>query len=52
MTYKDPETKEFLGIWVSYFEKSNIPIPENQSRLNPGGMSLSPILKIVKELDK
>jgi hypothetical protein len=52
MTYKDPDTEEYFGIWISYFEKLNIPIPEEQLGLNPGGMSLSPIIRIVKELDK
>ncbi len=47
MTYKDPDTKSTFPIWTQYFEELNIPIPENQPGLNPGGMSTSPHIDIV-----
>jgi uncharacterized protein YycO len=47
MTYKDPDTKESFPVWVDYFQKLGIPIPEEQPGLNPGGMSRSIYLDIV-----
>jgi len=47
MTYKDPATNEMFPIWVDYFEKLNVPIPEGEPGLNPGGMSTSSYVDIV-----
>ena len=45
MTYKhDGET---LDIWIKYFEELNIPIPENEPGINPGGISLSKKIDII-----
>jgi uncharacterized protein YycO len=47
MTFKDPDTKATFPIWVDYFHKLGIPIPENQPGLNPGSMSRSLYIDIV-----
>ncbi len=47
MTFNDPETNQTFPIWKEYFEKLNIPIPEGQPGLNPGGLSTSQFVDIV-----
>ena len=47
MTYKDPKTDELFPIWADYFDELNVPVPEGEPGLNPGGMSKSPYLEIV-----
>ncbi|MCG8330752.1 MAG: hypothetical protein MI974_23850 [Chitinophagales bacterium] len=47
MTYKDPETNNIFPIWEEYFQKLNVPVPEGQPGLNPGGMSMSNYIDIV-----
>ena len=47
MTYNDPETNSIFPIWENYFQKLNIPVPEGQPGLNPGGMSMSNYIDIV-----
>jgi len=47
MTYKDPDTEEIFPIWVDYFKKLKVDIPEGHPGLNPGGMSTSRYINIV-----
>lgn len=47
MTFIDPETGELFPIWVEYFESLDHPLPQGELGLNPGGMSTSPVLRIV-----
>lgn len=47
MTYKDPDTNSTFPIWEDYFQKLNVPIPEGEPGLNPGGMSKSSYIEIV-----
>ncbi len=47
MTYKDPETNSTFPIWEDYFHKLDVPIPEGELGLNPGGMSKSSFIDIV-----
>lgn len=47
MTFKDPATNEIFLIWENYFKELNIPIPEGEDGLNPGGMSMSSYIDIV-----
>ena len=45
MTYKyDNQT---IDIWVEYFNKLGIPIPESEPGINPGGISLSNKINII-----
>jgi len=47
MTFKDPATGATMPTWVEYYRKLNAPIPEGQPGINPGGISRSPLLRIV-----
>jgi hypothetical protein len=38
MTFKKPLSNNFFPIWVSYFNKMNVPIPEGKPGINPGSM--------------
>ena len=51
MTYKDPDTGELFPIWETYFLELGIPIPEGKPGLNPGGMSLEPVLEMMEIQD-
>ncbi len=47
MTFVDPETNNTFPIWQDYFDKLEVPIPEGEPGLNPGGMSTSDFVEIV-----
>jgi uncharacterized protein YycO len=47
MTFKDPATGSTFPIWEEYFQNLQVPVPEGEPGLNPGGMSMSPYLDIV-----
>lgn len=48
MTFKDPKTKTYFSAWVDYYRALNKPIPEGQLGLNPGGISRSSKIEIIK----
>ncbi len=48
MTFKDPDTKETFAIWAKYYQDLGVDIPEGQPGLNPGGISRSAKIDIVK----
>lgn len=48
MTFKDPSTHEFYPVWVDYYKQFKCPIPEGKPGLNPGSISRSKRLKLVK----
>jgi len=41
MTFKAPNSQDFLPFWIDYFAELNVPIPEGKPGLNPNGMSRS-----------
>lgn len=47
MTFKD-ESGEFDKGWVEHFKKLNVAIPEGEEGINPGGISKSNKIKIIK----
>lgn len=49
MTYNDPDTGKLFPIWESYFSDLGHEIPEGKLGLNPGGMSLEPVL-VMREI--
>ena len=51
MTYNDPDTGELFPIWEKYFLDLGMEVPEGKLGLNPGGMSLEPVL-VMKEIRK
>jgi hypothetical protein len=49
MTFKQPQSETYFPVWVDYFNKLGIPIPEGELGCNPGGLSQSTKIKIVYE---
>ena len=47
MTFNDPDTGQPFPIWVDYYEKLGVKIPEGEPGLNPGGISRSAFIDIV-----
>ena len=45
MTYKS--NGKTMTIWIDYFNELNIPIPENEPGINPGGISKSKKINII-----
>jgi len=41
MTFKQPGSGEFFPVWVEYYKKLGIEIPEAKPGINPGGISTS-----------
>lgn len=48
MTYKNPKTNEFFPAWVTYYAQLKQPIPQGYEGINPGGISRSKVIKIIK----
>ena len=48
MTFKDPKTKNFFPAWVDYYKELHQPIPEGALGINPGSISRSDKLSILK----
>ncbi len=48
MTFKDPNTKDFFPAWVEYYKELHQPIPEGALGINPGSISRSDKLSILK----
>lgn len=48
MTFKDPKTKTFFPAWVDYYKQLNQEIPEGKPGINPGLISRSDKIEIVK----
>jgi len=47
MTFKSPDTGEFLPEWVEHYKKLETPIPEGKPGINPGAMSKSQVVDMV-----
>jgi len=47
MTFKKPGTVSFYPVWINYYQKLGIPIPEGAPGINPGGISRSEKLDIL-----
>lgn len=48
MTFNDPDTGMLFPIWEQYFANLGIAVPESEMGLNPGSMSLAPVLDILE----
>lgn len=46
MTFRDSQTEDYFPVWVTYFEKLKMDIPEAKPGINPGGISTSDKLDI------
>lgn len=51
MTFKSPKSNTFFEVWVDYYQKLNMEIPEGKLGCNPGGISTSKKLKIIGKLE-
>ena len=47
MTFKAPESDEFLPFWIDYYQQLGVDIPEGKPGLNPNGMFQSSNIDIV-----
>ena len=52
MTFKEPDSKEFMEVWIDYFNHFSQNIPEGKPGLNPGGISRSENIDIIYDLEK
>ncbi|MCX7696733.1 MAG: YiiX/YebB-like N1pC/P60 family cysteine hydrolase [Bacteroidales bacterium] len=50
MTFKDPLTQTTDSVWIQYFKKMNVAIPEGEPGLSPGSMLNEKKIKIKKSL--
>ncbi|MFA6151642.1 MAG: YiiX/YebB-like N1pC/P60 family cysteine hydrolase [Chitinophagaceae bacterium] len=41
MTFKQPGSETYFPVWVDYYKKRNMDIPEGAPGINPGGISMS-----------
>lgn len=48
MTFKDPKTGSFYPVWVDYYSQLKCPIPEGKPGINPGVISRSVKLRLLK----
>lgn len=48
MTFKDPRTQAYFPAWINYYRELNVEIPEAIPGLNPGSISRSNKIEIVK----
>lgn len=48
MTFKDPNTKNYFPAWIEYYKSLNKSIPEGKPGINPGLISRSKKIKIIK----
>ncbi|MFT4095265.1 MAG: YiiX/YebB-like N1pC/P60 family cysteine hydrolase [Niabella sp.] len=49
MTFKQPHSPVYFPVWVEYYRKLNMAIPEGEPGCNPGGLSRSDKIKIIEE---
>jgi uncharacterized protein YycO len=47
MTFRKPGSQAYFPVWVEYYQKLGIEIPEGQLGCNPGGISRAPELEIL-----
>jgi hypothetical protein len=48
MTFKDPATNNYFPAWINYYKQLNIEIPEGKMGTNPGLISRSNKIQIIK----
>ena len=49
MTFKVPGKNEFFPAWIEYYKQLGMPIPEGELGINPGSISRSNKLKIIRQ---
>ncbi|MDP4203970.1 MAG: YiiX/YebB-like N1pC/P60 family cysteine hydrolase [Bacteroidota bacterium] len=48
MTFKDPDTGQLFSSWVEYYKNLNCPIPQGKPGINPGLLSRSSKIIIIR----
>lgn len=48
MTFKQPQASTYFPVWIEYYKKLNIEIPEGKPGINPGGISRSAKIDILE----
>lgn len=48
MTFKDPETGNYMPFWVDYYKELGMQIPEGEKGINPGAISRNSALEIIR----
>lgn len=48
MTFKDPKTNQYFPAWIDYYKDLQKPIPEGKLGINPGLISRSKKIKVLK----
>src|SRR5690625_1120859 len=51
MTFMDPKTGKPDEVWVEFYQKQQIPIPEGKPGCNPNGMAASNKISFIKTLE-
>jgi hypothetical protein len=47
MTFKQPHSNDYFPVWIDYYKKLNMDIPEGKPGINTGGISRSNKIEIV-----
>lgn len=50
MTFKEQKSQDFDLKWIQYFKEKNLSIREGQIGINPGAISLSNKIHILREI--
>jgi hypothetical protein len=48
MTFKQPHSASYFPVWVDYYQQLNMEIPEGKPGINPGGISRSEKIDILR----
>lgn len=51
MTFKNPQTGQFIAGWTDHYQKLGIPVPEGKPGCNPNGMAASGKIERLGELN-
>lgn len=47
MTFKEPDSDDYMPYWIEYYNKLGVPIPEGDSGINPGAISRNKYLEVI-----
>lgn len=47
MTFKEPDSTDYVPYWVEYYKELGVPIPEGELGINPGAISMDPHLEMI-----
>ncbi len=48
MTFKEPKSKNYFPVWIEYYQKLQMDIPEGKPGINPGGISRSEKIEFIR----